>query len=64
MEGSLTGLSVANDPKSGKNHLPEEAMKNLGHCQLQTGRLLLAVAPVFQRLFGQVIFPRLRIIRH
>lgn len=28
--------------------------------QLQTGRFLLAVAAVFQRLFGQVMFPRLR----
>jgi hypothetical protein len=28
--------------------------------QLQTGRFLLAVAEVFNRLFGQVIFPRLR----
>jgi len=28
--------------------------------QLQTGRFLLSVAKVFNRLFGQVIFPRLR----
>ena len=40
---------------------PRKYRSELRREQLQTARLLLAVANVFQRLFGQVIYPRLRI---